>query len=126
MSDEPGALHVVSAAEMPETHLGSAGSQRVLLGGPHDDGSPLLMGLTHIQPARTSRLIRHDSAEIGFIHTGTGWMVTDSDERPVGPGDAVLIPAGCWHAIRAGAAALQMIYVFPGPQAPDTDAHDRE
>ncbi|RYD39127.1 MAG: cupin domain-containing protein, partial [Verrucomicrobiaceae bacterium] len=32
---------------------------------------------------------------------GRGLMEMDGVEREVGPGDAILIPAGAWHQIRA-------------------------
>jgi mannose-6-phosphate isomerase-like protein (cupin superfamily) len=40
--------------------------------------------------------------EIYAILAGTGEMEVDGDRRDVGPGDAILIPAGARHQIRAG------------------------
>jgi mannose-6-phosphate isomerase-like protein (cupin superfamily) len=48
---------------------------------------------------------RHHHArteEIYAILVGTGEMEVDGDRHPVGPGDAVLIPPGARHQIRAG------------------------
>jgi mannose-6-phosphate isomerase-like protein (cupin superfamily) len=39
--------------------------------------------------------------EFYFILEGTGEMEIDGETREVGPGDAVLIPAGAWHTITA-------------------------
>jgi mannose-6-phosphate isomerase-like protein (cupin superfamily) len=47
---------------------------------------------------------RHHHArteEIYFLLDGEGEMEVDGDRRHVTPGDAVLIPAGAWHQIRA-------------------------
>jgi mannose-6-phosphate isomerase-like protein (cupin superfamily) len=48
---------------------------------------------------------RHHHArteEIYAILAGTGEMEVDGEQHPVGPGDAVLIPPGARHQIRAG------------------------
>ena len=41
------------------------------------------------------------SEEFYFILEGQGVMEVDGQERTVGPGDAILIPPGAWHRIRA-------------------------
>lgn len=41
------------------------------------------------------------SEEFYFILAGRGLMEIDGDTREVGEGDAILIPAGAWHQIRA-------------------------
>ena len=49
----------------------------------------------------TQRHYHKLSEEFYFIMEGTGRMEIDGDAREVGPGDAILIPAGAWHAITA-------------------------
>ena len=49
----------------------------------------------------TERHYHRRSEEIYFLLEGEGCMEIDGEERVVGPGDAVLIPAGAWHQIRA-------------------------
>lgn len=49
----------------------------------------------------TARHYHKLAEEIYFLLEGTGVMEIDGIEREVGPGDAVLIPAGAWHTIRA-------------------------
>lgn len=41
------------------------------------------------------------SEEFYFILEGTGIMEINEESRPVGPGDAILIPAGARHQITA-------------------------
>ncbi|MFG2043037.1 cupin domain-containing protein [Dactylosporangium sp. NPDC048998] len=108
------------AADTAPVPLGEVGVQRILLGAPRSDGSPLLMGVTQVRAGQTSPLIQHDTAEVAYVLAGSGWMVTDSSEHPFAPGDAILIEAGCWHAIRAGEAPVEMLYAFPAPEAPAT------
>ena len=49
----------------------------------------------------TERHFHKLSEEIYYLLTGRGLMEIDGVEREVGPGDAVLVPAGAWHQIRA-------------------------
>lgn len=49
----------------------------------------------------TQRHWHKDSEEFYFVLEGTGRMEIDGETREVGPGDAILIPAGAWHQITA-------------------------
>ncbi|RYD72575.1 MAG: cupin domain-containing protein [Verrucomicrobiaceae bacterium] len=49
----------------------------------------------------TQRHYHKLSEEFYFILAGRGVMEIDGEEREVGPGDAILIPAGAWHTITA-------------------------
>jgi mannose-6-phosphate isomerase-like protein (cupin superfamily) len=51
--------------------------------------------------ASTVRHYHRVSEEIYYIVEGSGLMELDGEERPVGVGDAVLIPPGAWHTITA-------------------------
>ena len=49
----------------------------------------------------TERHYHKNSEELYFLLEGTALMEIDGDSRDVGPGDAILIPAGAWHQIAA-------------------------
>lgn len=49
----------------------------------------------------TERHYHRASEEIYFLLDGTGVLELDGQVRDVQPGDAVLIPPGVWHQIRA-------------------------
>ncbi len=49
----------------------------------------------------TERHYHKRSEEFYFLLEGEGTMELDGEERAVGPGDAILIPAGAWHQITA-------------------------
>jgi mannose-6-phosphate isomerase-like protein (cupin superfamily) len=49
----------------------------------------------------TERHYHAETEELYVLLEGTGAMEIEGDERAVGPGDAILIPAGAWHQIRA-------------------------
>jgi mannose-6-phosphate isomerase-like protein (cupin superfamily) len=54
--------------------------------------------------AATERHYHRESEEIYFVVEGSGEMELDGAHARVGPGDAILIPAGAWHRIRADAS----------------------
>jgi mannose-6-phosphate isomerase-like protein (cupin superfamily) len=57
----------------------------------------------------TRRHYHARTEEIYVVLEGSGRMEVDGDERDVGPGDAILIPAGAWHEIRAGSDELRFL-----------------
>ena len=50
----------------------------------------------------TQRHYHARSEELYVLLDGSAEMEVDGDRRAVGPGDAILIPPGAWHQIRAG------------------------
>jgi mannose-6-phosphate isomerase-like protein (cupin superfamily) len=57
----------------------------------------------------TERHHHRESEEIYFLLAGRGWMEIDGDTREVGPGDAVLIPPGARHILRAGPEGARLL-----------------
>lgn len=49
----------------------------------------------------TERHYHKVSEELYYLLEGQGVMEIDGEEREVGPGDAILIPPGAWHEIKA-------------------------
>ncbi|MFM8683310.1 MAG: cupin domain-containing protein [Chthoniobacterales bacterium] len=49
----------------------------------------------------TDRHYHKISEEFYFLLEGTASMEIDGEAQDVGPGDAILIPAGAWHQITA-------------------------
>ena len=47
----------------------------------------------------TQRHCHRLAEEFYFILEGAGEMEINGTTRPVGPGDAILIPAGAWHTV---------------------------
>jgi mannose-6-phosphate isomerase-like protein (cupin superfamily) len=54
----------------------------------------------------TQRHYHKESEELYFIQEGRGKMEIDGEERDVGVGDAILIPANTWHQITADGEGL--------------------
>ncbi len=58
----------------------------------------------------TERHYHRDSEEIYFVLDGTGVMEVDGEAAEVEVGDAVAIPPGAWHQIRAtGTGSLRFL-----------------
>jgi mannose-6-phosphate isomerase-like protein (cupin superfamily) len=51
--------------------------------------------------AATERHYHRESEEIYYVVEGEGELQLDGERARVGPGDAVLIPPGAWHEVRA-------------------------
>ena len=68
----------------------------------------------------TQRHYHKLSEEFYFLLEGTGTMEIDGEERQVGPGDAILIPAGAWHTITAGEALRFLCCCAPPYSHDDT------
>ena len=52
----------------------------------------------------TERHYHAQTEELYVLLDGSGEMEVEGERRRVAPGDAVLIPPGAWHQIRAGGA----------------------
>lgn len=75
-----------------------------------------------LAPGRTTRRHYHaQTEEIYAVLEGTGDMEVDGDRRSVAPGDAVLIPPGAWHEIRAGEAGELRFLCCCAPPYSDED-----
>jgi mannose-6-phosphate isomerase-like protein (cupin superfamily) len=57
----------------------------------------------------TERHYHAETEELYVLLEGSGEMELDGDRRDVRPGDAILIPAGAWHQLRAGADELRFL-----------------
>lgn len=63
----------------------------------------------------TRRHYHRASEEIYFLLDGAGLMEVDGEELSVTPGDAVLIPPGAWHTLRAGPDGARLLCMCAPP-----------
>src|SRR5436189_4694879 len=68
----------------------------------------------------TQRHYHRLAEEFYFILEGRGVMEIDRATRQVGPGDAILIPPGAWHTIRAKEALRFLCCCAPPYEHEDT------
>jgi mannose-6-phosphate isomerase-like protein (cupin superfamily) len=94
---------------------------RVLLDARHGGAFKQSLAEATLSPAAATRRHYHArTEEIYVVLAGVGRMEVDGDERDVGPGDAVLIPPGAWHELRAGREELRFLCCC-APQYSDED-----
>jgi mannose-6-phosphate isomerase-like protein (cupin superfamily) len=75
-----------------------------------------------LEPGRaTERHYHAVTEEIYVLLEGEGEMEVEGDRRRVEPGDAILIPAGAWHQIRADAGAPLRFLCCCAPPYADED-----
>lgn len=73
----------------------------------------------------TERHHHRVSEEIYYLIQGAGRMELDGEVRDVGPGDAILIPPGSWHQIRAtGDGPLRLLCSCSPPWSADDTYFD--
>jgi mannose-6-phosphate isomerase-like protein (cupin superfamily) len=68
---------------------------------------------------QTQRHYHAASEELYVLLDGSGEMEVDGEHASVGPGDAILIPPGAWHQIRAGDAPLRFLCCCAPPYSHD-------
>jgi mannose-6-phosphate isomerase-like protein (cupin superfamily) len=73
---------------------------------------------TLLEGGGTQRHHHKLSEEFYYILEGSGIMEIDGETREVGPGDAVLIPAGAWHELRA-LTAMRLLCCCAPPYSHD-------
>ena len=69
----------------------------------------------------TQRHYHARSEELYVLLDGEGELEVDGERARVGPGDAILIPPGAWHQIRAAGAAPLRFLCCCAPPYSDED-----
>ena len=69
----------------------------------------------------TDRHYHRESEEFYYLLEGSGEIEVDGERAAVAAGDAILIPPGAWHQIRAGAGASLRFLCACAPAYRDED-----
>ena len=94
---------VRSLAEAEAFTTADGSTIRELLGLPTAPVRNQSLAEATLEPGQTTERHYHAEAEeIYYVVEGGGEMELDGERRALGVGDAVLIPPGAWHQIRAG------------------------
>ena len=102
---------IVRALDQAEPFTTADGSTiRELLGLPTAPVRNQSLAEATLEPGQaTERHYHAESEEIYFVVEGSGEMELDDERREVGVGEAVLIPPGARHQIRADADGLRFL-----------------
>jgi mannose-6-phosphate isomerase-like protein (cupin superfamily) len=71
--------------------------------------------------ATTERHHHRESEEFYYLLEGSGEIEVDGERAAVAAGDAILIPPGAWHQIRAGSAGPLRFLCACAPAYRDED-----
>ena len=94
---------------------------RVLLDRPNGNAVNQSLAEAELAPGQSTQRHYHArTEEIYVLLEGSGEMDVEGDETRVKPGDAVLIPAGARHGIRAGESGVRFLCCCAPPYS-DSD-----
>lgn len=85
------------------------------------DDNQASLGYSVFRSGTVLAQVSHTVEEVAFVVAGRGELRLDGTSVPFGPGDALFIPPGLWHAVaNTGADDVIMVFGFPHPEYPPT------
>jgi mannose-6-phosphate isomerase-like protein (cupin superfamily) len=91
---------------------------RVLLDRDAGGASNQSLAEASLEEGRSTQRHHHaETEEIYVVLEGRGEMEVDGERREIGPGDAVLIPAGAWHELHARGGPMRFLCCCAPPYA---------
>jgi quercetin dioxygenase-like cupin family protein len=111
------ALDAVDPIELP-----NGSWSRMLVTEGNVGGNKGSLGYSRFTPGTTLAFVRHETEEFAYVVSGHGELLLDGDALPFGPGDALYVPSGVWHAVsNTGGEDAVMVFGFPHPDYPPTE-----
>jgi quercetin dioxygenase-like cupin family protein len=111
------ALDTVEPIELPQGSW-----SRMLVTDKRVDGNRASLGYSVFRPGTELTPVRHETEEVAYVVAGEGELRLDGDPVTFGPGDALFIPPGVWHAVvNTGDEDVIMVFGFPHPDYPPTE-----
>ena len=119
-----GGAQVVSIGDVSPVELPGGSWSRVVLTGERV-GSDSALGFSAFAPHTATPMLSHQTEELAYVVSGHGELRTDDGALAYGPGSALYVPAGVWHAVvNTGDEAVTMVFAFPHPDYPPTDRRE--
>lgn len=119
-----GGVRVVPIDDVPPIDLPGGSWSRVILTGERV-GSASALGFSSFAPHTATAMLAHETEELAYVLSGQGELRMDDGNVDYGPGSALYIPAGVWHAVaNTGDDAVTMVFSFPHPDYPPTERRD--
>ena len=116
-----GGVRVVPLEDVPPIELPGGSWSRVVLTGDRV-GSASALGFSSFAAGTATAMLSHQTEELAYVLSGTGELRMDDGSVAYGPGSALYIPAGVWHAVvNSGDEPVTMVFAFPHPDYPPTD-----
>ncbi len=115
-------VSVVPLADVDPIPLPGDSWSRMLVTGDRVAGTVSSLGASIFTPGTELAPVRHETEEVAYVVSGAGELRLDDGAVAFGPGDALHIPAGVWHAVaNTGDVDVMMVFGFPHPDYPPTD-----
>jgi mannose-6-phosphate isomerase-like protein (cupin superfamily) len=100
----PRNVEIISVDDLPVSNIA-----REFVGGDHA-GVGICAILVDAPPGRGPSLHRHPYDEVFITQEGTATFLIGEEQREVGPGQVVVVPAGQWHGfVNSGTGPLRQI-----------------
>jgi quercetin dioxygenase-like cupin family protein len=110
----------VPLVDVPPIELPGGSWSRVILTGDRV-GSASALGFSSFAAGSETAMLAHETEELAYVLSGWGELRLDDGSIEYGPGSALYIPAGVWHAVvNPGDEAVTMVFAFPHPDYPPT------
>jgi quercetin dioxygenase-like cupin family protein len=115
----------VPLEDVPAIDLPGGSWSRVILTGDRV-GSGSALGVSSFAARTATDMLAHETEELAYVLSGSGELRLDDGRVPYGPGSALYIPPGVWHAVvNTGDETVTMVFAFPHPDYPPTARRDR-
>jgi quercetin dioxygenase-like cupin family protein len=113
---------VVALAAVDPIELPNGSWSRMLVTDRNVGGNRGSLGYSVFTPGTTLAPVRHETEEFAYVVSGRGELLLDDHALPFGPGDALYVPSGVWHAVsNTGDEDAVMVFGFPHPDYPPTE-----
>ena len=113
---------VVALAAVAPIELPNGSWSRMLVTDRNVGGNRGSLGYSVFTPGTTLAPVRHETEEFAYVVSGRGELLLDDRALPFGPGDALYVPGGVWHAVsNTGDEDAVMVFGFPHPDYPPTE-----
>ena len=117
-----GPVTVVPLESAEPIELPQGSWSRMLVTGARVDGNASSLGYSVFTPGTVLTPVKHETEEVAYVVDGSGELRLEDGAVAFGPGDALHIPAGVWHAVaNTGEGDVVMVFGFPHPDYPPTD-----
>jgi quercetin dioxygenase-like cupin family protein len=117
-----GAVTVVPLDSVEPIELPQGSWSRMLVTDARVGGNAASLGYSVFTPGTVLSPVRHETEEIAYVVSGSGELRLDGEAVAFGPGDALHIRSGVWHAVaNTGETDVVMVFGFPHPDYPSTE-----
>lgn len=115
-------VQVINLEDAEKIDLSGGSWSRMVLNRETVSGNQSSLGYSVFTPGTETAPVSHEVEELAIVLSGRGELRLDDAVVAYGPGDALLIPAGIWHAVaNTGDEDVIMVFTFPYPDYPATE-----